>query len=74
MPRLLLPSLFSALAFLVLCGLGVWQIERLYEKEALLERIDQSLKADAVAMPLEAEWPALKPDDYSYRKITVSGE
>ena len=73
MPRLLLPTLFSALAFLVLCGLGVWQIERLYEKEALLERIDQSLKADAVAMPQEADWPPLKPDDYTYRKVIVSG-
>ena len=74
MQRLLIPSLVSALAFVVLCALGVWQLERLYEKEALMERIDLSLKADAVAMPLEAEWPALTPDEYTYRKIFVSGE
>jgi len=72
--RLLVPAIFSAIALSILCGLGVWQLQRLYEKEALLKRIDQSLKADPVAMPFESEWLALKPDDYSYRKITVSGE
>ena len=74
MRRLILPAIVSAIAFVILCGLGIWQLERLYEKEALLKRIDQSLKTDPVAMPPEAEWPALKPDDYSYRKITVNGE
>mgnify|MGYP006278319861 CR=1 FL=1 len=71
--RLLIPSLVSAIAFVILCGLGIWQLERLYEKEALLQRIDQSLKADAVAMPPETEWSSLKPDDYTYRKVFVSG-
>jgi len=71
--RLLIPSLVSAIAFVILCSLGVWQVERLYEKEALLQRIDQSLKADPVAMPSESEWSSLKADDYTYRKIFVSG-
>lgn len=73
MRRLLIPSIVSVIAFVILCGLGFWQLERLYEKEALLQRIDQSLKADAVAMPGEAEWSQLKPDEYTYRKVFVSG-
>ncbi len=73
MRRLLIPSIVSAIVFVILCGLGFWQLERLYEKEALLQRIDQSLKADPVAMPGEAEWSQLKPDEYTYRKVFVSG-
>ncbi|MEY4091260.1 MAG: hypothetical protein RLZZ496_442, partial [Pseudomonadota bacterium] len=71
--RLLIPSIVSAIAFVILCGLGFWQLERLYEKEAFLQRIDQSLKADAVAMPVDSEWSRLKPDEYTYRKVFLSG-
>jgi len=38
--RLILPGFMTAIMLLVLIGLGTWQVERLYWKEALLAEID----------------------------------
>lgn len=72
--RLLIPGLFTALAFVCLVGLGVWQLERLHEKEVLLARIAERLDHAPVALPVEAEWAALSPSDYDYRKVTLNGQ
>jgi surfeit locus 1 family protein len=71
---LLLPGLFTALAFVCLVGLGVWQLERLHEKEVLLARIAERLDHAPVALPAEPEWAALSPSDYDYRKVTLEGQ
>ena len=74
MRRLFFPAFLFALAFLTLIGLGLWQIERLYEKEALLDHIDQALKAAPVSLPGKDEWSRMQPNDYMYRKVSLSGE
>ena len=71
--RLIIPGLFTALAFVCLVGLGIWQLERLHEKEALLARIAERLEQAPVALPAESEWAALAPSDYDYRKVTLTG-
>jgi surfeit locus 1 family protein len=64
------PTLMAVPAFLVLLGLGTWQIERLKEKEALIQRLEQRL----------AEPPYERlPDDQDieaieYRRVRLTGE
>ena len=38
-PGLLVPALLTVLGAIVLCGLGVWQLERMQEKHAYIERL-----------------------------------
>lgn len=61
------------LAFALLIGLGVWQLRRLAWKEGLLRAIAERTTAPPVPLPPAAAWPSLKPDDYAYRHVTVTG-
>jgi surfeit locus 1 family protein len=70
---LLWPVLFTALAGALLIGLGVWQLHRLAWKEALLARIDARIHAAPEPLPPPSDWAALRPDDYDYRPVTVTG-
>jgi surfeit locus 1 family protein len=49
---LLLPTLWFLPGFALLVGLGVWQIERLHEKEALIASVESGMSAAPV--PLDA--------------------
>jgi surfeit locus 1 family protein len=56
-------TLFAVPALLVLVALGMWQIQRLHEKQALLDTIEQRMQTpeaplgDVLRAPLaEAEW------------------
>ncbi len=60
---LLVPTLWLVPGFLLLVGLGVWQIERLHEKEALIASVTAGMKAPPVPLdqalaegPANAEW------------------
>ena len=64
----------SALVFLVLMGLGIWQVQRLIWKRQLIADVDQRVAAQPVAAPGPADWAALTKQDDEYRQITVSGE
>jgi surfeit locus 1 family protein len=57
----------------VLCGLGIWQLQRLAFKDALLARIAERIHAAAAPLPSEAEWAQLSPGAYEYRHVKVSG-
>jgi surfeit locus 1 family protein len=66
--------LFSALIGMVLLsGLGVWQMQRLDWKEALLAQIAARRDAAPAPLPPQAEWAGLKPDDYDYRRVILRG-
>lgn len=62
--------LAAALAFLVL---GMWQIQRLFWKLDLIERVETRVHAEAVSPPPAAEWADLQPQDMEYRHVTVTG-
>lgn len=62
----------AASAFVVLCALGVWQVQRLFWKLALIEQVEARLAAPPVPAPAPADWPALGTED-AYRRLTVSG-
>lgn len=71
--RLILAGAVTALCVALLAGLGAWQLSRLHWKEALIARIAERMAADPVAAPKRAEWPGLKLDDWSYRRVRLEG-
>jgi surfeit locus 1 family protein len=63
---LLLPAL---LAFCILIGLGVWQIERKAWKENLIAMLSDRLAAPPEALPPAKAWPDLSAADDEYRRV-----
>lgn len=70
---LIVPTLFTLVVGGILVGLGLWQLRRLAWKDAIIARIEARAKAAPVAVPPPAQWPGLKPDDYEYRHVVVTG-
>ncbi len=62
--RLLLPGAMTAIMLAVLTWLGIWQLQRLAWKTALLARIDQAEQQPGI--PLDADPPA-------FTKVRVAG-
>ena len=56
-----------------LIGLGVWQLQRLAWKEALIAAVEERVGAPAVDLPEPSEWSKLDPRDYEYRHVRVTG-
>ena len=65
---LLIPAL---LAFVVLVGLGTWQLQRKAWKEGLIAALDAQLAAPPVALPSSAAWPSLDQQSAEYRRVAV---
>ena len=56
---LIAPGLCTLVALGILCGLGVWQLQRLTWKEALIARVALQMQMSFVPWaPGEAEWPS----------------
>jgi surfeit locus 1 family protein len=70
---LLFPAVGAGLAFLLLIGLGSWQLRRLAWKEALIERIETRTKLAPADLPLRRDWLTLTSDDYDFRHVRASG-
>jgi surfeit locus 1 family protein len=67
------PALVALAGIAVLISLGVWQLHRLAWKEALIARIEARSKAPPAPLPPAREWATLRPADYEYRHIVLSG-
>jgi surfeit locus 1 family protein len=63
---LLVPAL---LAFIVLIGLGTWQIQRKTWKEALIAALTAQLAAPPVALPAAKDWPSLDAASAEYHRV-----
>ena len=70
---LLLPGLFTVLGLAGLIGLGLWQLERLAWKEALIAEVSARAAAPPVDAPHETDWATLAPGDYEYRHVSLAG-
>lgn len=57
----------------VFIGLGVWQWNRLAEKEALIATVTERLDDPPVLLPPPDAWGALDPADYDYLPVQVTG-
>jgi surfeit locus 1 family protein len=66
--------LFIALCLgltILFAGLGIWQVQRLFWKLDLIERVDA--RVHAAPAPLPTNLDALRPQDIEYRRVRVSG-
>jgi surfeit locus 1 family protein len=70
---LILPGVLTVLGLIVLIGLGTWQLLRLAEKEQQTAQIEASLTVAPVPLPSHTEWATLKPADYDYRRVSLTG-
>lgn len=51
-----------------LCGLGIWQVQRMYEKRGQLEEMTAGISVPAVPVPAQ-----LDPEKDRYRPVTAEG-
>lgn len=58
------------LLFALLCGLGIWQLQRLQWKLALIARVDSHMAAAPVSLE---QIVAMHPDDAQYRRVRLQG-
>ena len=56
----------AGIAFL--CSLGVWQVQRMYEKRAQLDEMTAGISEPAVPVPVQ-----LDPEKDRYRPVTAQG-
>ena len=71
---LIVPGLCALIALGVLCGLGVWQLQRLAWKEALIARVAARMQFSFVPWaPAEAEWPNVNAEQHEYLHVRVTG-
>jgi surfeit locus 1 family protein len=71
---LIVPGLCTLVTLGVLCGLGIWQLQRLAWKEALIARVAMQIQMSFVLWaPGEAEWPNVNAEQHEYRHVRVTG-
>ena len=68
--RVLALTLWSLAAFVVLCGLGTWQVQRLYWKDGLLAERTAAISAPPAELPRTLE--AARP--LEYHRIQAKGQ
>ena len=66
--RLILPALFGVIGTLILVALGVWQLDRAAQKDALIADMEKRLVGAPGALPAT---PA--PEVDNYRPVRVAG-
>lgn len=70
---MLWPTILTLLALPLLVGLGIWQLERLEWKRALIERIETRTTQPPIPFPSPPDWTVLDPEALDYRPVTVIG-
>ncbi len=68
---LFFPVVTAFCAFSLLCGLGLWQVERKAWKENLIATLRERVAAAPVALPSPREWNELTQDRSEFRRVTV---
>lgn len=63
----------AAAVFVLLVGLGLWQVQRLAWKTDLIARVEARLAAAPVPAPGPADWADLGEATDEYRRLTVTG-
>jgi surfeit locus 1 family protein len=75
MPRLpsglVLPAVLALAGFIVLIGLGTWQVERKAWKEELIATLERRLRAAPVSLPPPAHWARIGAEDFEFVRVRV---
>lgn len=64
------PGIAALIALAILVGLGIWQVQRKAEKEALIARIVERSRTEPVAPPAPADWDPARDE---FRHVRVAG-
>ena len=65
--------LLAGVVFMGLLSLGVWQVQRLHWKLALIERVEQRVHALPVMAPGRDQWAAINRESSEYTRVQISG-
>lgn len=68
-----LPAIVAGVLCAGFLALGVWQIERLAWKRALIGRVAERVHAAPVAAPGPARWSMISTESDAYRHVVVTG-
>jgi len=60
--------------FISFLSLGTWQVQRRAWKLDLIERIDQRVHAQPVAVPAPADWPRISKETHEYLPVSAQGQ
>ncbi len=71
--KVIAPAVAAAIAFVILVGLGIWQLERLAWKEALIARVEAGLTSAPIAAPGPDARAALDMAAAEYQPVTLRG-
>lgn len=71
--RLLPVAAAALLAFAVLVGLGLWQLQRLAWKETLIAQVEARIHEAPAPLPPEADWGKIDFATDEYRRVTAQG-
>ncbi|HEX3755175.1 MAG TPA: SURF1 family protein [Rhizomicrobium sp.] len=63
-------TIFAAILFAILCGLGVWQLQRLQWKLALIAQVNGHMTAPPVSLDQALKMDA---DTVQYRRVALAG-
>jgi surfeit locus 1 family protein len=66
---IIVAGLCALVVFVILIGLGTWQVRRLAWKEALIADLNTRLAASPMALPAPAVWPELRQSALEYRHV-----
>src|SRR5437899_3100033 len=65
-------TLFTLVMVALLVGLGLWQLQRRVEKHALIAALSERLAAAPGPLPSPAQWSALTPESYEFRRVSFA--
>ncbi len=63
----------ALVGFVILCGLGTWQVQRLAWKEDLIARVEERTDLTPIPAPPPETWQGIDYDDLDYRPVEVTG-
>lgn len=72
-PGLLLPTLLTIVCVAILCVLGVWQLQRMQEKHAYLDRLQREAAGAPAPLPPSADWAKLDPAALDLTHVVAKG-
>lgn len=72
-PRLFWPALLTAIGTVVLVMLGTWQLTRMSEKRAFVDRLAAQAAGQPAEMPAAATWAGLDPTRLDLTRVAASG-
>lgn len=70
---LLLLTLLAACAIMILLGLGFWQLQRMADKRAFLDRLASQQASTPVALPPPERWGSLDLASAELTRVRISG-